>query len=160
MGVVILWIKEVTPEKVPQRFSSFWQEHVKAHRNYLRAQRGSIKTKSHHERENTLTLLEEVRDVLNVVDSDEDGLEDTFLQNLFEKARNDTDYADILRATGKPAPIQNPISLKRMISRRVTVAHKSDGRSMSILDAIRYSGRNKVKGDFPWIYHRKHKETW
>ena len=36
MGVIILRIKEVTPEKIPQRFSSFWQEHVKTHRNYLR----------------------------------------------------------------------------------------------------------------------------
>ena len=148
MGVVILRIKEVTPEKIPQRFSSFWQEHVKTHRNYLRTQRGSVKTKSHQDSKNTLTLLEEVRDVLNVVDSDEDGLEDTFLQTLFEKARQDTDYADILRATGKPAPIQNPMALQRMLSRRTTVAHNNDGRNMSILNALRSSGRHKIKEDF------------
>ena len=151
MGVVILRIKEVTPEKIPQRFSSFWQEHVKTHRNYLREQyRGSMRTKSNLDRENTLTLLEEVRDVLNVVgDSEmEDGLEDTFLHTLFEKARHDVDYADILRATGKPAPIHHPMGLQRMMSRRVTVAADKENRSMSILDIMRGSNRFKVKDDF------------
>ena len=151
MGVIILRIKEVTPEKIPQRFSSFWQEHVKTHRNYLREQyRGSMRTKSKQDRENTLTLLEEVRDVLNVVgDSEtEDGLEDTFLHNLFEKARHDVDYADILRATGKPAPIQQPMPLQRFMSRRVTVANDKENRSMSILDIMRGSNRFKVKDDF------------
>ena len=151
MGVVILRIKEVTPEKIPQRFSSFWQEHVKTHRNYLREQyRGSMRTKSKQDRENTLTLLEEVRDVLNVVgDSQtEDGLEDTFLHTLFEKARHDVDYADILRATGKPAPIHHPMPLQRLMSRRVTVANDKENRSMSILDIMRSSSRFKVKDDF------------
>ena len=151
MGVIILRIKEVTPEKIPQRFSSFWQEHVKTHRNYLREQyRGSMRTKSKADKENTLTLLEEVRDVLNVVgDSEkEDGLEDTFLHTLFEKARHDVDYADILRATGKPAPIRHPMPLERLMSRRVTVANDKENRSMSILDIMRGSNRFKAKDDF------------
>ena len=151
MGVIILRIKEVTPEKIPQRFSSFWQEHVKTHRSYLREQyRGSMKSKSKQDGDNTLTLLEEVRDVLNVVgDSEtEDGLEDTFLHTLFEKARHDVDYADILRATGKPAPIQHPLPLQRLMSRRVTVANDKENRSMSILDIMRGSNRFKVKDDF------------
>jgi hypothetical protein len=149
MGVVILRIKEVTPDKIPQRFSSFWQQHVKTHRNYLREQRGSIKTRSYPDRENTMTLLEEVRDVLNVVDSEEDGLEDTFLHSLFEKARHDAEYTDILRATGKPAPIhKNSMALEKMLSRRVTVANNNEDRSMSILDAMRGSKQFSAKDDF------------
>ena len=149
MGVVILRIKEVTPEKIPQRFSSFWQQHVKTHRDYLREQRGSIKTRSYPDRENTLTLLEEVRDVLNVHDSEEDGLEDTFLHTLFEKARHDTEYTDILRATGKPAPIhKNSMALEKILSRRVTVADNNEDRSMSILDAMRGSKQFSIKDDF------------
>ena len=137
MGVLILKIKEVTPEKIPQRFSTFWQEHVKRHRDYLRSQRGSVKTRSSQEKDNTMTLLEEVRNVLNVASSDEDGLEDTFLQTLFEKARHDSDYADILRWTGKPALSQSSATLHRMLSR--TTTNNNHEKSVTILDAIRNS---------------------
>ena len=36
-GVLILRLKEVTPAKVPQKFSHFWKTDVKAHREYCRA---------------------------------------------------------------------------------------------------------------------------
>ena len=135
MGVVILRIKEVTPDKIPQRFSSFWQQHVRTHRNYTRSQQRSVKYRKRPEHENTLTLLQEVRNVLNVEDSEDDGLEDTFLQTIFEQARNDKDYLDILRATGKPAPINQPwSSFHKQRSRRCTEANNNEGRSLDILD--------------------------
>ena len=36
-GVLILRLKEVTPAKVPQKFSHFWKTDVKAHRDYYKA---------------------------------------------------------------------------------------------------------------------------
>jgi len=35
-GVLILRLKEVTPEKIPQKFSNFWRKDIKAHRNYYK----------------------------------------------------------------------------------------------------------------------------
>jgi hypothetical protein len=35
-GFGILRLKEVTPEKIPQRFSNFWKRDVRAHRNFYR----------------------------------------------------------------------------------------------------------------------------
>jgi hypothetical protein len=35
-GFGILRLKEVTPEKIPQRFSSFWKRDVRAHRDFYR----------------------------------------------------------------------------------------------------------------------------
>ena len=148
MGVVILRIKEVTPDKIPQRFSSFWQQHVRTHRNYTRSQQRSVKNRKRPEHENTLTLLQEVRNVLNVEDSEDDGLEDTFLQTIFEQARNDKDYLDILRATGKPAPIKQPwASFHRQRSRRCTEANNNEGRSLDILDTMRDSKLFESRGD-------------
>ena len=36
-GVLILKLKEVTPAKVPQKFSHFWRNDVRAHRDYYKA---------------------------------------------------------------------------------------------------------------------------
>ena len=33
-GIFILRLKEVTPEKIPQKFAHFWKKDIKAHRNY------------------------------------------------------------------------------------------------------------------------------
>ena len=33
-GVLILRVKEVTSEKIPQKFAHFWRKDVRAHRNY------------------------------------------------------------------------------------------------------------------------------
>ena len=149
MGVVILRIKEVTPDKIPQRFSSFWQQHVRTHRNYTRSQQRSVKYRKRPEHENTLTLLQEVRNVLNVEDSEDDGLEDTFLQTIFEQARNDKDYLDILRATGKPAPINQPwSSFHRKRSRRCTEGNNNEGKGLDILDTMRDSKLFESRGDF------------
>ena len=72
MGVVILKVKEVTPERIPQRFSTFWHEHVSRHRRHLRSLRGSVKGADRQQRkENTLSLLEEVREVLQSNATDE-----------------------------------------------------------------------------------------
>ena len=38
-GVLILKLKEVTPEKIPQQFSNFWRKDVRVHRDYYKAVR-------------------------------------------------------------------------------------------------------------------------
>ena len=35
-GWAILKLKEVTPSKIPQHFSSFWKQDLKVHRDYLK----------------------------------------------------------------------------------------------------------------------------
>eukprot|EP00095_Tigriopus_kingsejongensis_P011017 maker-scaffold1087_size63509-snap-gene-0.14 protein:Tk11017 transcript:maker-scaffold1087_size63509-snap-gene-0.14-mRNA-1 annotation:"hypothetical protein DAPPUDRAFT_305061" len=54
-GIGILKLKEVTPDKIPQSFSTFWKEDVKVHREYNQA--------GHKEDPN---LLQEARDVLGI----------------------------------------------------------------------------------------------
>ena len=145
MGVVILKVKEVTPERIPQRFSTFWHEHVSRHRRHLRSLRGSVKAGRHQRKENTLSLLEEVREVLQSTAADEAGLEDTFLQTLFEKAQRDSDYVEILKWTGKPAPNKNNMALHRFLSRTYT---QNNDVEKSILDVLRGSKRFNSKTDF------------
>ncbi|XP_023322708.1 uncharacterized protein LOC111697066 isoform X1 [Eurytemora carolleeae] len=72
-GVFILHVKEVTPEKIPQKFSDFWRKDVKAHRNYY-------KTLS---KEDHQTILNELQK-MGIAKREDEGLEGTFLQNMFE----------------------------------------------------------------------------
>jgi len=65
-GFGILRLKEVTPEKIPQRFSSFWRKDIKAHRNFYQ----------------TLGGLKQHR---NQRDTTKDGLDGTFMKKKFDR---------------------------------------------------------------------------
>ena len=75
-GIVILRIKEVAPDKMPQTFSDFWKTDVKARRGkYSRL-------------EDDDGLLEEGKEY---------GLDGTVIQGLFEEAQKDEDMKQIQR---------------------------------------------------------------
>ena len=75
-GIVILRIKEVAPDKMPQTFSDFWKTDVKARRGkYSRL-------------EDDEGLLEEGKEY---------GLDGTIIQGLFEEAQKDEDMKQIQR---------------------------------------------------------------
>ena len=148
-GVIILRIKEVTSDKIPQQFGSFWTEHVKNQREFNKLERKSTtKIRKNKTTVETEALLEEVRDVLDIGDSEEDGLEDTFLHTLFEKARNDTDYKDVLRVTGMESVIPSSTAQLRRKSHRLTVANLNDLRRMSKLDAMEGANEFELKANF------------
>ena len=77
-GVLILKLKEVTPAKVPQKFSHFWRTDVRAHRDYYKAIKKGEKRGPWGSEKNV-----------------EDGTEDNVLQSLFERAAADTDLSNI-----------------------------------------------------------------
>ena len=87
VGILILKLKEVTPEKIPQSFSTFWRHDVKIHRDYYqtlkRADSGAD------------VLLREAREVLGVGKSKDSDLEGTFLQGVFEKVQEENDKINI-----------------------------------------------------------------
>jgi len=148
-GVIILRIKEVTSEKIPQQFGSFWTEHVKNQREFNRLERKSTTSIRKNQKSiETRTLLEEVRDVLDINDAEDDGLEDTFLHTLFEKARNDTDYKDVLRVTGKETAIPSATAQLRRKSHRLTVANFNDLKRLSKLDAMEGAKDFELKDNF------------
>ena len=86
-GWAILRLKEVTPQKIPQQFSSFWTQDVKVHRDYLRTVR---------DKNINLTLLEEARQVLGFGETNDHGLENTFIHALYDKVEQDADYLNIM----------------------------------------------------------------
>ena len=92
-GWAILKLKEVTPDKIPQHLSSFWKKDLKVHREYL----NTIKDGK--------TLVDEARLVLGTHKSrDNDALENTFIQTMFEKAHADEDMMNIRDWVAKPVP--------------------------------------------------------
>lgn len=92
-GWSILKLKEVTPDKIPQHLSSFWKKDLKVHREYL----NTIKDGK--------SLVDEARLVLGTHKSrDNDALENTFIQTMFEKAHADEDMINIRDWVAKPVP--------------------------------------------------------
>ena len=104
-GWLILRIKEVTPQKIPQKFSSFWTQDVKVHRDYL---------KKWDENANQ-TLLDEAHEALGIGKTLDSGLEKTFLQTMFDKVEQDPDYLNITKWGEEPKPIS---SSKRSLKRQ------------------------------------------
>ncbi len=96
-GVAILRLKEVTPDKIPQSFSTFWKRDVQAHRDYYRTLRAN--------REDS--LVQEARRALGIAQQDGDGLAGTFLQKMFDEAQADEDLIDIRQWVAHP-PVPPP----------------------------------------------------
>ena len=96
VGVAILKLKEVTPEKIPQSFNHFWKQDVRAHRDYLQ----TINKGADPYGEN---LLEQARNVLGIGMANNDGLDGTFLQGVFEgDASIENDLIDIRKWVAQP----------------------------------------------------------
>ena len=94
-GWAILRLKEVTPQKIPQQFSSFWTKDVKVHRDYLSTVRDKNANK---------TLLEEARQVLGIGETNDHGLENTFIHTLYDKVEQDGDFLNITNMWRAPEP--------------------------------------------------------
>lgn len=88
-GVLILKVKEVTPDKIPQNFSSFWKNDVKIHRDYYHTlkKKQEISLAEH--------LFQEAREALGIGRSHNDAIEGTFLHGMFEKAQEENDKINI-----------------------------------------------------------------
>ena len=92
-GWAILKLKEVTPDKIPQHLSSFWKKDLKVHREYL----NTIKDGK--------SLIDEARQILGTNNSrDNEALENTFIQTIYEKAHADEDMMNIRDWVAKPVP--------------------------------------------------------
>ena len=92
-GWAILKLKEVTPDKIPQHLSSFWKKDLKVHREYL----NTIKDGK--------SLIDEARQILGTNNSrDNEALENTFIQTIYEKANADEDMMNIRDWVAKPVP--------------------------------------------------------
>ena len=87
-GVLILKLKEVTPEKIPQKFGHFWKEDIKTHRNYNQ----KIRKEDDHELKNASVRSKEA----------EDNLEGSFLHSMFERAAQDSDLINIRQWVAMP----------------------------------------------------------
>ena len=92
-GVLILRLKEVTPEKIPQKFAHFWREDIKTHRNYNRRIR--------KEDAAAAGLLTELNSSMKSREA-ENQLEGTFLHSMFERAATDTDLINIRHWVAMP----------------------------------------------------------
>ena len=90
-GSVILKIKRVTPDKIPQEFPEFWKEDLDTH-------------VEHYNKNTEDDLLDEARRVLGLEEATLDCLEGTFLQEVVDKAQQDSNLINILNRLPLPAP--------------------------------------------------------
>jgi hypothetical protein len=98
-GIIILKVKQVTPDKIPQTFSSFWKRDVRAHKDYYHTLKRPDRMTDGDD------LLQEAREVLGIgVAGNEDGLEGTFLQSVFEKAQAESNVFNIRDWVASPYP--------------------------------------------------------
>ncbi len=120
-GIIILKVKEVTPEKIPQTFSTFWKRDVKAHRDYYNTLKNSDPKQSSD------ALLREAREVLGI-GINEDGLAGTFLQSVFERAHEENTSINIREWVTTPHPGAAAASASRLRSgsRRHTFSPSSE----------------------------------
>ena len=100
-GIIILKLKEVTPEKIPQNFSNFWKRDVKIHRDYFQTM------KTNNESGAAEQLLQEARETLGIGKSEDDEIEGTFLHGMFERAQEENDKINIKEWVTLP-PAQAP----------------------------------------------------
>ncbi len=97
-GIMILKLKEVTPDKIPQTFSHFWKRDIKAHRDYYHTFKGK----------DSEALFQEAREVLDVGKAE--GLAGSFLQSVFEGAQAENEQLNIREWVAQP-PSATPSKL-------------------------------------------------
>jgi len=88
-GVFILKLKEVTPSKIPQKFSHFWRKDVKAHRNY---------NKKIRKGDNGLLKNMQIK-----TNQPGENMEGPILHSMFERAAVDEDLINIRQWVAMPS---------------------------------------------------------
>ena len=130
-GIIILKLKEVTPDKIPQNFSNFWKRDVKIHRDYFQTLKTSTGSGAAEQ------LLQEARETLGIGRSEDDEIEGTFLHSMFERAQEENDKINIKEWVTLP-PAQAPPTrqlLHREFSRQF---------SSQLSRQLSYGGRSRV----------------
>ena len=102
-GWAILRLKEVTPQKIPQKYSSFWTQDVRVHRNYMKTVN----------KDAAQDLINEARQTLGIGPSQNHELENTFLSTLFEKVEADPNYLNITQWEEPKRSRTNSMKIKR-----------------------------------------------
>jgi len=93
-GVLILKLKEVTPAKIPQKFSHFWRKDVRAHRNYNQ----KISKGDKH------GLLKDMQSVSGgKANQNGESIEGPILHSMFERAAADEDLINIRQWVSMPS---------------------------------------------------------
>ncbi|XP_059088808.1 uncharacterized protein LOC131884929 [Tigriopus californicus] len=104
-GILLLKLKEVTPDKIPQSFSTFWKEDIKVHRSYNQI----VKRGDPLEQMNI-----EAKDVLGGEVNDYDYAK-TFVKNAVEKAQEENSRINIKEWVSMPPVMgrfqKDPVSL-------------------------------------------------
>ena len=137
-GWAILRLKEVTPQKIPQQFSSFWTKDVKIHRDYMKT---IDHKKSNH------TLLDETREALGIPNTGECGLENTFLHTLYDKVEQESDYMNITqwKTPAKDKMTSKRHSKNRMERQKRTEAVKEDNEVTEDTSYLRHKRTQSVR---------------
>lgn len=113
-GVFILRVKEVTSEKIPQKFAHFWTKDIKKHRKDLQAHKGY--EKKFRKEDPMATKL--IGAVPAEVSPEEDvNLDGTFLQSLFDRMTQDEDIINIRQWVPMPGSTIVPDHSYKRVSR-------------------------------------------
>ena len=118
-GWLILWLKEVTPNRVPQSFPNFWKQDVKTFRRD-----GAV------DENNDQTQETKLRESLEIDGSKNNGFEETLFESIIEKMKQDEDYCKICRLNINSAKLIDPRKTKRSlnsIENDSRIASKSQG---------------------------------
>ena len=106
-GWAILRLKEVTPQKIPQKYSSFWTKDVRVHRDYM-------KTFNKDATQNPVDdARQAMRKELGLGPKQDSMLENTFLSTLFEKVEEDANYMNITQWDAPKRSRTNSVKIKR-----------------------------------------------
>ena len=103
-GVLILRVKEVTSEKIPQKFAHFWTKDIREHRKDIRKHReyGEKIRKDDPKASDLKTLVSNQNGKHASTKSNEEALEGTFLQSMFDRAAQDEDLINIRQWVAMP----------------------------------------------------------
>jgi len=106
-GVLILRVKEVTSEKIPQKFASFWTQDIREHRKTIQKHK-EYGEKIRKDDPKAKSLASEISVGNNEnqryasTKSNEEVLEGSFLQSMFERAAQDEDLINIRQWVAMP----------------------------------------------------------
>ena len=126
-GWFVLWIKAVTPERVPQYFGNFW-------RNGIPNDITSVSIKSDTDQ----VIVEEARAAFGI-EGPETSQEKIFIKTTREKIENDEDYCRIKELQSSTSKITTPKQSDFQINWPVFETYKTDAKLSLIPEDIRRS---------------------
>ena len=126
-GWFVLWIKAVTPERVPQYFGNFW-------RNGIPNDITSVSIKSDTDQ----VIVEEARAAFGIEGS-ETSQEKIFIKTTREKIENDEDYCRIKQLQSSTSNITTPTRSDSQIMWPVFETYKTGAKLSLIPEDIRRS---------------------